>query len=162
MRDQAELGHCPRLDTYMVIMSCSPALVQDFEHSKCSVNISERALRKICQSLGLGACGEDRCGLGVGEGWTKSTASDLKRIWCQKKRRVLRQDFKGQEFMSWWADDRDQRSVEVSMWEIISDINFCVLGDRVSVVEASVGRKLWEQGTRLKILSEDCSVFQVV
>lgn len=64
--------------------------------------------------------------------------------------------------MSWWADDRDQRSVEVSMREIISDGNFCVLGDRVSVAEASIGRKLWEQGTSLKILSEDCPVFQVV
>lgn len=64
---------------------------------------------------------------------------------------MLRQDFKGEEFMSWWADERDQRSVEVSMWEIIFEINFCVLEGRVSVVEASVGRKLWKPGTRLKI-----------
>lgn len=64
--------------------------------------------------------------------------------------------------MSWWAGDRDQRSVEVSRWDIISKVNFCLLESRRSPAEASVGSKLWEQGIRLKILFEDCRVFQVV
>lgn len=64
--------------------------------------------------------------------------------------------------MSLWADDRDQRLVEVSRWKIIFKVNFCALEGRGSPVEASFGSKLWEQGIRLKILLEDCRVFQVV
>lgn len=97
-------------------------------------------LTKIYDSLGLGPCRDCRCGLEVGEGWSKSTASDQNRIWCPKKCTVLRQDFKRETFMSWWADDSDQRSFKVSMWEIIFEIHFCALEGRVSVGEASIGK----------------------
>lgn len=45
-----------------------------------------------------------------------------------------------ERFMSWWADDSYQRSLKVSTWEVILEINFCALEGRVSVVEASIGR----------------------
>ena len=70
------------------------------------------------------------------------------RIQCHKCR-VPMQYFKGEEFTSWWACDRDQGSVKVSIWEIIFDIKFYTLKEgRVSVVEACIGKKTPERGSK--------------
>lgn len=75
--------------------------------------------------------------------WRKKVRAEpsiQSRIWCHKCR-VPRQYFKGEEFTSWWACDRDQGSVKVSIWEIIFDTKIYLLKEgRVSVVEACIGK----------------------
>ena len=61
------------------------------------------------------------------------------RIWCHKCR-VPRQYFKGEQFTSWWACDRDQGSVKVSIWEIFDTKTYTLKEGRVSVVEACFGK----------------------
>ena len=43
---------------------------------------------------------------------------------------MLGEDFRGEEFVSWWVGDSNQGLVKVPMWEMTFEINFYTLKER--------------------------------